>query len=99
MMTLLFVVEGSVTIIGMDRSSAIVASLISLGGILLQVAIVAGFFLYPNAWRLFQRCKHGMSPEVRHLWLAILIFLPPAAGYAAQHYLAQRIGPLDKWTP
>jgi hypothetical protein len=82
-------VELAAGVWGIDRASRGVQLALQIGTLLLWIAVIAGFVLYPRAWRLYRDKKVSMDRDRRHLWLAILICGLPAAGYAAHIYLRE----------
>ena len=79
---------------GVDRATRAVQVSLRIGTFFLWIGAVAGFVLYPQAWRLYRAQSSSMNPERRHLWFLILVFGLPAAGYAAHIYLRRsRQGP------
>jgi hypothetical protein len=88
--TIMISVEVAAEIAGVERSANSVQLWLKLATALLWVAVIAGFALYPQAWRLYRKKGPAMDPERRHLWLTMLIFGLPIAGYAAHIYLRDK---------
>lgn len=86
-------VELAAEVWGVDRAAAGVQISLKFGTLLLWIAVVAGFVLYPQAWRLYRERSSTMDRERRHLWILILVCGLPAAGYAAHIYLRSARNP------
>jgi heme/copper-type cytochrome/quinol oxidase subunit 2 len=92
MLTIMISVEAAAEFGSVARTNNSVQLWLKVATLLLCIAVIAGFVLYPQAWRLYRERKPAMDPERRHFWFLVLVFGLPIAGYAAHMYLRDKSG-------
>ena len=92
MLAIMTSVEAAAEFANVARTNISVQLWLRVATLLLWIAVIAGFVLYPQAWRLYLERKPAMDPERRHFWILVLVFGLPIAGYAAHIYLRDKSG-------